>query len=107
MERLQGENEELKYRERSLRKCWTEERNDHNRRARICDELEHQLLTSAAHNAKLREALKPFGSGIDILPWGKIKAHLPVDLAKSITKFNYAADEALSRPPEQPTESNK
>lgn len=43
----------------------------------------------------MRKALTPFGSGVDPINWGKIKAHLPIDLAKQLTKFNVAADKAL------------
>ena len=42
----------------------------------------------------LFKALEPFRSGTKPISWGKIKAHLPVELAKDITHFNYVADDA-------------
>lgn len=47
--------------------------------------------------SELVNALRPFASGVDILPWGKIKAKLSTDLAKELTKYNYLADKALAK----------
>lgn len=57
---------------------------------------QRQTSTSLPELREVRDALKAFASGVDILPWGKIKAYLPTDLAKSITSFNVKADNALT-----------
>lgn len=71
--------------------------------------LKHELMVTKASEkynsdyarayelqiGKLVTALKPLGSGVDFINWGKIKALLPTDLARDLTKLNCAADEAI------------
>jgi len=50
----------------------------------------------AADRTALISELRPFGSGVNPINWGKIKAHLPTDLAKFLTSFNVSADECIA-----------
>lgn len=67
--------------------------------ATLQDEKDGMVRTNSALLNKLGDlvdALQPFGSGIDFIPWGMIKARLSTEDAKRITQFNYAADQALA-----------
>ena len=62
------------------------------------------IVELQAENTKLREEverlkqqLKKFGSGVDFFSWGKVKAHLPVPLAKELTRLQYETDEVVQR----------
>jgi hypothetical protein len=63
------------------------------------DRLASELASAHAQIAVMVEELKHFCSGIDYISWGKIKAHCPTDLAKQLTKFNVAADNAIANLP--------
>lgn len=48
-----------------------------------------------AENERLRNQLKKFGSGVDFFSWGKVKAHLPIPLAKQLTLLQVETDTIL------------
>ena len=49
--------------------------------------------------AKVKQQLKKFGSGVDFFSWGKVKAHLPVPLAKELTRLQCETDKILYSKP--------
>jgi len=55
------------------------------------------LAPERAALAAAEQVVHAFASGIGVLPWGKIKAHLPTDLAKELTRYNVKVDEVLTQ----------
>ncbi len=62
----------------------------------IVKTLKEQLSALQQQVKVLREALQPFGSGIDIIQWGMIKASIPEAAARKLTRYNCVADNALA-----------
>lgn len=65
----------------------------------VCEAINRLIKERDAALKALREArptVEALCSGIDIIPWGKVKAHLPTDLAKMLTGFNVKSDKALA-----------
>ena len=103
---VQKENEELKAELSTAIECHKE---DHH----ALDEIGYALFKRSDFGftdivrgidqllSAYRDAVKaatPFGSGVDPISWGKIKAHLPTPLAKQLTHFQVELDKALSNP---------
>lgn len=61
-------------------------------------ELLKQNRLLAADIEKYRQLLNYFASGINLMPWGKIKAYLPTEVARTLTELNYQVDAILSTP---------
>jgi hypothetical protein len=66
----------------------------------IINVLQSRLTETEKMVVALKESLKQFGSGVDFFSWGKVKAHLPVPLAKQLTLLQCEVDQLLSQVPQ-------
>ena len=58
-------------------------------------QIAQEVFEANEERDKLKSQLKKFGSGVDFFSWGKVKAHLPVPLAKQLTHLQYETDQIL------------